>query len=193
MSDAYDHYMERDDIQIAAPRSMINRVAAKDPKFRARAMGVPEDLIENGVGMEEVEEVEIEETPVDLDAPPEKTCAGMTAEGQPCLQTILVEGSDYCVRHDPVSKEEKAQKKRKKSSNTVYIPPDDVPVKDPETLDEIKGWQSWLIGALARGDVPTNVAQALHQNLSSLRVTLEKGDLAEQLAEIQKKMEEMGK
>jgi hypothetical protein len=219
MSDVYDGYLE--DPLVAAPRRVIEAVAEKDPRFKARCLGIPEDLIEGGLNMDPDPEPEESDAPAqephEEPAPKEEPtgavamerqdrtwrekhpsrCKGKNKRGRRCKMFSLAD-SDFCYAHD--SRPEYAERRKattrkgaRKSNMIQHGKPMAEAPPPPTDLESLRDYQSWLIDALARGEIDKEVAKTLKDLINSFAVVVEKLDMAAEIASLRRQLAEAKK
>ena len=112
-------------------------------------------------------------------------CQGITKKGEQCRQWGR-EVSGFCLMHDPDRTREAARAQVKgalkaNKGKERYAKPEDIPCGPPETAEEAQRWSSWLVFALATGQITPNVGGKVSTALNTFRLT---HDYAEMVAEI---------
>lgn len=115
-------------------------------------------------------------------------CGAPTREGGTCRQVIALDSaSGLCIHHDP-AKGEEAQAMRRRgaaAANAREPQPDDAPPPpEPQTLEDVVRWHSWIAVALARGQIGKAEATGLAYNLQQLRGALVSRDLEREVREL---------
>jgi hypothetical protein len=108
-------------------------------------------------------------------------CGAPTREGGTCRQILGIGTSGLCPFHDPARAEEVTEMRRRgaRAGNALRAAEmvDSPPPEDPQTLEDVTRWHSWITGALARGQIDKATATGLAYNLQQHRAALQIRDL----------------
>lgn len=117
-------------------------------------------------------------------------CKGKNQAGKACRAYAVADGDGYCFAHAPEKARERA-KARRKGGQSRYPPIADGPTA-VEDLDGIRAGLERLLVAGWKGELSPQMVSALRGAYSLGLKVLEIGELQEQLAEIEQRLDAAG-
>lgn len=120
------------------------------------------------------------------------TCTAVTKTGAPCRATSNLSAEGLCMAHDPTRAAfvRAARTKGGQRRGHVGAPPkvrtvarEDLPCTEPDNIEDVVKLAAWVTIAVATGDIDPVTAREFNRGLTTLKLGLDKRDLARRLRE----------
>ena len=116
-------------------------------------------------------------------------CRGITQKGEPCQVASKLSTDGLCIWHDPErAVEAELARQRGRTNRNPTVVPRDGPPSAPRSLSDCAEFASWVLHKTAAGEMDHQRSRTLTSNVREVRISLEKRDLARQLAKLEKKV-----
>jgi hypothetical protein len=131
-------------------------------------------------------------------------CKGTKVDGSRCGATLGLAANGLCLHHDPDRAERALEvvraggaasglRRRADREGRREQLPRGMPRRRPRTLDDALRWASWATYAVACGDIDVRRAREVAGLVKEFRSTLERRDMAREVADLRAELERLKK